>query len=584
MKKVFFISLILMAGTVGWFAAKYSGHGEKSAAPGERKILYYQSPMHPWITSDKPGRCTICGMQLEAVYEGQRGFAVEGVVTLASNSVHVINVQTEVVTNRSLTRTLRVAGVIDDDDTRHRRLSAYAEGRIEKLFVNYVGAEVTAGQPLATFYSPSLLAVESEYLTLFNQKLPAGLSETLQQERARLIDAAAQRLKRLGYSDAQLTTLAKKDSADARTEILAPMTGTVVTRNVYEGQYVKEGEVLFEIGDFSTMWFQFDAYERDLNGLRVGQNVEVTTPALPGKTFTAPITFIDPNLNAMTRSAKVRVELPNPLADDSGRQRRVLYHKLYADGVVKFETPAVPTVPRTAVLYAAEPIVYIEVDNGSYEQRKVKLGRRGDDYVEVLEGVRLGERVVTVGNLLIDAQAQLDATGRQTSGGEDSKTTSMKSDATSLDALTPEQQGPAKEFLRLTSDLSGALAADDLNRFNELAPPIHALIPKLIDSLGSVKALRPGLQKLEGNGHLEKAKDLAGARKEFLPFSMAAVELAKQLRTVELFKETKVFNCPMVNRAIPGAAKNGQWVQLETPLRNPFFGAAMLDCGSEVKP
>src|SRR6185503_13891595 len=135
-----------------------------------------------------------------------------------------------------------------------------------------------------------------------NQKLPAGVSDTLQQERARLIEAAGQRLKRLGYTDAQLAALAKKESADARTEILAPMTGTVVSRNVYEGQYVKEGEVLFEIGDFSTMWFQFDAYERDLAWLRVGQHVEVTASPLPGQTFTAPITFIDPNLNEMTRS------------------------------------------------------------------------------------------------------------------------------------------------------------------------------------------------------------------------------------------------------------------------------------------
>jgi Cu(I)/Ag(I) efflux system membrane fusion protein len=123
--------------------------------------------MHPWITSDKPGRCTICGMQLEPVREGERGFGGgEGVVTLGSNTVQVINVQTEPVTNRALVRTLRVAGMIDDNDTKHRRLSAYAEGRVEKLFVNYVGAEVMVGQPLAIFYSPSLLAAESEFLTL----------------------------------------------------------------------------------------------------------------------------------------------------------------------------------------------------------------------------------------------------------------------------------------------------------------------------------------------------------------------------------------------------------------------------------
>lgn len=589
------VILVLVVGVLaaagGWFAARHwpKRDAAPSASAGGRKILYYQSAMHPWIKSDKPGRCTICGMQLSPVYEGESGFqAAEGLVTLGSNSVQVINVQTEVMTNRTLARTLRVAGTVDDDDTRHRRISAYAEGRVEKLFVNFIGAEVVAGQPLAVFYSPALLAAESEYLTVVNQKVPPGISETLQQERARLIDAAAQRLKRLGYSDVQLVALTNKPQADARTEILAPMTGTVVLRNVYEGQYVKEGEVLFEIADFAMMWFQFDAYERDLNWLRVGQPVEIATPALPGRTLTAPITFIDPNLNEMTRSAKVRVELTNAVVEEDGRKRRLLFHKMYADGAVKFETPAVTAVPRTAVLQAPEPLVYVEVDPGAYEQRKVKLGRRGDDYIEVLEGIQPGERVVTTGNLLIDAQAQLDITTRSMSGAAGTNMTSTKTEtmagSASLGALTPAQQETVRDFLKLASDLGAALASDDVNKFNDIAPRVHAIIPKLIDSLSSVKALRPALQKLEEKAHLEKTKDLPTARKAFLPFSMATVELVKQLKTAEPFKAVKIFNCPMVDRAIPGAAKNGQWIQLGTPLRNPYFGADMLDCGTEVKP
>jgi Cu(I)/Ag(I) efflux system membrane fusion protein len=592
MKAKTFIAWVIvavLAAAGGWFAAKHSDAEKKPAPSGAREILYYQSPMHPWITSPKPGRCTICGMQLEPVYKGERGFAAtEGIVTLGSNSVQVINVQSELVTNRPLTRTLRVAGTIDDDDTRHRRLSAYADGRVEKLFVNYIGAEVVAGQPLAIFYSPSLLAAESEYLTVVNQKSPAAVSDVLREERKRLIDAAAQRLKRLGYSDGQLADLARKDAAAARTQILAPMTGTVVSRNVYEGQYVKEGEALFEIADFSTMWFQFDAYERDLSWLRVGQSVEIATPALPGRTLTAPITFIDPNLNEMTRSAKVRVELTNAVVEEDGRKRRLLFHRMYADGAVKFETSAVATVPRTAVLSASEPLVYVEVGTGAYEQRKVKLGRRGDDYIEVLEGVQAGERVVTTGNMLIDAQAQLDVTSRSMEGRAPRVPDRNSTNNVGLVELVPptlseSQQETARDFLKLASDLGAALASDDTNKFNEIAPRVHAIIPKLIDSLGAVKSLRPTLQKLEENGHLEKAKDLPTARKAFLPFSMATVELLKPLRTVEPFKAVKIFNCPMVDRAIPGAAKNGQWIQLEPPLRNPYFGADMLDCGTEVK-
>jgi Cu(I)/Ag(I) efflux system membrane fusion protein len=583
MKTVLIVLVVAaLAATGGWFAAKrfnISSAHEAAAAKGERKILFYQSPMHPWIKSDKPGNCTICGMKLMPVYEGEKGYGadVEGVTTLGPNAIQVINVQTEPVKRRPLVRTLRVAGTVEDDDSKHRRLTSYVDGRIDQLFVNFVGAEVVAGQPLASLYSPMLLTAESEYLTVLRQKPPPTATNLLA-EHTRLLSAAAERLKRLGYSDAQISALANKKEAEAHVQVLAPVTGTVVTRNVYEGQYVKEGELLFELADFDEMWFQFDAYERDLAWLRVGQQVDVTTPSLPGKSFTAPIAFIDPNLNDMTRSARVRVVMKNPIIDDNGRKRRLLFHRMYADGVVKVEAPEVVAVPRTAVLAGgAQPLAYVDLGGGAYEQRKVKLGRSGDDFVEVLGGLKEGERVVTTGNLLIDAQAQLNASAN----AGDSVTARTPSSVQSLDA---SQQQVAKQFVTFVSDLGAALAADDVKRFNTIAPQLHALVPKLIDAFGPVKDLRPALSKLEEGGHVEPAKDLAAARKEFLPLSLAAVELAKQLRAVDPFKEIKIYNCPMVNRAVPGAGKNGQWLQLAPPLRNPFFGSGMLDCGDEVKP
>jgi Cu(I)/Ag(I) efflux system membrane fusion protein len=189
--------------------------------------------------------------------------------------------------------------------------------------------------------------------------------------------------------------------------------------------------------------------------------------------------------------------------------------------------------------------------------------------------------------LLIDAQAQLNATTRSMEGRVPDQTSAATNNQGLVElvppTLTGAQQQSAREFLKLTSDLGAALAADDIKKFNEIAPRVHAAIPKLLDSLGSITSLRPVLQKLETDGHLEAAKDLPAARKEFLPFSIAAVELTKQLRAAEPFKSIKIFNCPMVDRAVRGAAKNGPWIQLEGPLRNPFFGAEMIDCGTEVK-
>ncbi|MFM8469268.1 MAG: efflux RND transporter periplasmic adaptor subunit, partial [Limisphaerales bacterium] len=403
-----------------WFDADHFicalQHGGTAAADySGRKVHYYHSAMHPWVKSDKPGKCTVCGMDLVPVYEGQAGFAVSaGLVTLGTNAIQAAHVQTVEVRRQPLRRTLRVAGIIDDNDTRHRRLSAYVEGRIEKLHVNFVGAEVKEGEPLATFYSPMLLNTEREYVLLFRQS-QAAHSYALTTEHKRLLTAAEQRLTRYGLTPAQIAKLPFKSETNHLSEILAPMSGTVVTREIYEGQFVKEGDKLFELADFFTMWFQFDLYERDLAWVRVGQPVEITVPSVPGKKFTATVSFIEPNLNDMTRTARVRVELQNPLITVEGRARRELLHKTYAEAVVGLDTPEVLALPRSAVLHTGDrSVVYVDKGGGAYEQRRVKLGRAGDEYWEILDGVKNGERIVTTGNLLIDGQAQLNSQATDT--------------------------------------------------------------------------------------------------------------------------------------------------------------------------
>ena len=175
-KTVFLILLIaIIAAAGGWWAAKHLSHQHESSAPslsGGRKIRFYQCSMHPQVKSDQPGKCPICGMDLSPIFEGQGAFS-ENLITLDSNSISVVHVQSEVVKRQPLRRTLRVAGTIDDDDTKHRIISAYIDGRIENLSVNYIGAEVEKGQPLAGFYSPNLLTAEREYLVVA-QRGPAN--------------------------------------------------------------------------------------------------------------------------------------------------------------------------------------------------------------------------------------------------------------------------------------------------------------------------------------------------------------------------------------------------------------------------
>lgn len=403
------IVAVIAAGALGWYAGRKRAEQGRPPQTGEKKVAFYQSSMHPWIKSEKPGNCTICGMKLTPIYEGEKGFEAEGeLVTLSSNGIQVINVQSEPVKVRQLKRELHVAGRIEADETRLRVLSAYLDGRIEKLFVNYLGAEVRAGEPLAVLYSPEVLSAEREYLNIISRTNHAD-SPRLAAEHQRLVEGAYNRLKRLGLTDPDIEGLLSKGATNLTTRIRAPISGTVVTRSVYEGQYVKEGDKLFEIADLSKVWFKFDIYEQDLSWIARGLPVEVTSMALGTNVFTGQISFIDPNINDAARSARVRVELENPLLGEGERARRLLYNGLYAEGRIKINAGEGLAVPRTAVIDPGDfPRVYIDSGGGAYELRRVKIGRRGEDYWEVLEGVDEDELVVTSGTLLLDSQAQMN--------------------------------------------------------------------------------------------------------------------------------------------------------------------------------
>lgn len=550
-----------------WFATRQLHHGNASSAatsgqPAGRKLIYYQSAMHPWIKSPKPGRCTICGMELTPVYEGDAGFDAAGggdVVPLTQTMIQVVKVQTAEAQVRPLTKTLTVAGMVDDNATRHRVLSAYIPGRIQKLYVNFMGAEVKEGQPLAEFYSPTLLQSEREYRTLTGD----------------LRSATALRLLQMGLTSAQIEALPEKPGDKLTSQILSPIGGTVVAQNVYEGQYVQEGERLFEIADFSTMWFQFRAYEQDLPWIKPGLKVNITTPSHPGKTFTGNITFIDPNFDEATRSTKVRVELENPLVDG----RRLLLHRLYADGLVRLDLPDALTIPRAAVIETGpEAVAYVDQGGGAYSRRVLQLGRRGDALVEVTSGLSVGDKVVVNGNLLIDGQAEMNRAFAEPAA--------TNAPGVALPALTDAQRKAAKDFLAVADAITASLAADKLDEFNMQAAKSHEAMPALMDAfVNADKAWHPLLKSIEEAGHLEKADDLKAARKTFHPFSNAAVALAQALRRGEKeFASLKVFRCPMTKAVFPGAPASAEWMQLKPDISNPYMGVQMNDCGTEVKP
>lgn len=569
LRTVLGLILIALAAAAGWWAGSRRGT-PAPAATSDRRILYYQSSMHPWIKSDQPGKCTICGMDLAPVFEGESGFsAASDVITLNSNSITVSHVQTVPVVRQPVVRTVRLSGVVDDDDSRHRILSAYVEGRMERWWINVDGAEVKAGQPLGEVYSPMLLAGIREYLALVRG---GPGSEPLRR-------AAAFRLLQMGLLADQIEQLPGTfGDTNLLVEIRSPLAGTVVERDIYAGQTVTAGQRLLELADFSTMWLQLEAYEDDLAWLRPGQSVMITSPSLPGRIFTNAIAYIDPNLSMTTRSTRVRVEIPNPLLETPTGSERLLRHRVLAQGRVRTESAPVLTVPRSAVLNAGQPKVFVEVSNGTYQPRTVTLGRVGDTDVEVVSGLSEGERVVSQGALLLDGQAQLNSLS-QTSAPSPTPVTVV-----TLPAWNAAESSRVREFLTALDALRESLSQDSVVGFNAAAPRVHSLAPGMAELLSRESGEAARGQELVRLSHLETAADLESARKQFHPLSEWAVQLGRQLRARPEFVDLKLYECPMTKRAFPGAPARATWMQLTAPIRNPYFGAEMLDCGTEVRP
>jgi Cu(I)/Ag(I) efflux system membrane fusion protein len=544
-------------------AALLAGCGKPDSA-ADRKVRFYQSPMHPWIKSDEPGNCTICGMDLVPVYEGEEGVETDSkTVLLPESTIQVIQVGTAEVKRGTLQRTLRLAGVIDDDAGRHRMVAAFFDGRIEKPFIEQVGEEIRKGQPLVEIYSPELLYVVREY-----QRARAGSDRTV-------YDVAARRLIQFGLTPDQLEGIALQSPDRYGIDLLSPITGTVIKRYVNQGQYVKTGDLLFELGDFSKMWFHATAYESDLPFLHLGQKAEISTPAAPGETFEGVVTLIDPNFDPMTRSTTIRIEVANPLVRSPRGERRALPHQAFGEASLLTEAGEGLLVPRSAVLDTGRRIVaYVQKGEGRFERRDLRVIARGDGQVLIASGLAEGERVVTQGSLLLDAESQM-----KDSGG-DSALPDLTLVSNSRPAATKIPSHPLDTILAAIAGVGEALAADDLSAYQKAVESLHAPIPR--ETLSA--DVQSALAEVEKTRHLTGgAGSLDAARAAYLPLSEAASALVLALQKEQVGAgEFFVFACPMTESAFPGAPAKARWIQKQEPLQNPWFGAAMAECGAPV--
>lgn len=377
-----------------------------SAGPqGERKVLYWVDPMNPQRKYDKPGKASD-GMDLVPVYaEGtgpQAAPPPEGAVKISPERQQLVGVRYGKVSEVPLTKTIRAVATLTYDETKIAKIHPKVEGWIDRVYVNFTGELVRKNQALLTIYSPELVATQEEYLLALRARDSLGSSsfQDVATGANSLLEAARTRLELWDISEKQIAELEKTKKPVKNLTLYSPGAGFVTTRNSYENQRVTPDTELYAIADLSTIWAIADFYEYEVGNIRLGQQVNLTLAAFPGRIFRGRVTYIYPQLETTTRTLRVRAELPNPNFS--------LKPDMYGNVELEINFGRRLAVPEEAVLDSGtEQVVFVALHNGYFEPRQVRIGDRVDDQVIVLSGLKAGETIVTSGNFLIDAESRL---------------------------------------------------------------------------------------------------------------------------------------------------------------------------------
>jgi membrane fusion protein, copper/silver efflux system len=358
-----------------------------------RRIKFYRNPMGLPDISPTPKQDSM-GMDYIPVYEDED--ANDGTVKISPGKIQKTGVRSEQVAKRVLNIPVRVPGTIQLDERRTSIVSFRFEGFIESVENVTTGQHVHKGQPLMRVYSPALASAAAEYVSVHGAKAGSGIT-------SQGVKGARRRLENLGMSEQAITEIERTGELSLSVPWLAPQDGEILERNAVNGMRAAPGAVLFRIADHQVVWVVADIAERDLASISIGQKVSVRPRAYMDRLFSGEVALIYPHLNAQTRTARIRIELPNPDG--------LLRPDMYADVEIATGTEAaVLTVPDSAVIDSgARQIVLLDKSEGRFEPRAVKLGRRGDGRVEIREGVSEDDKVVVTATFLIDAESNLKA-------------------------------------------------------------------------------------------------------------------------------------------------------------------------------
>jgi membrane fusion protein, copper/silver efflux system len=524
--------------------------------------------MHPQIRQPGPGSCPICGMELIPVSMGDDD-GVHGELprlTVSDRAAALMSVQVWPVERLDVASDVRLSGTIGYDETQVHDVVTRTEGQVERLYVNYENAAVRRGQRIADIFSPAIQAASQELLQASRAAQRGGMAD--------LVEAAAGQLLALGVTRAQVDRILESGEAARTFTVFSQADGVISDLTARQGEWLMAGGRLMRIAGVSRVWAQFEAYERDLARLQVGRPLQFTVESFPGEVFGGTIAFIDPVVDGGRRTVRVRVQVDNP----GGRLKPGMLARGQASGPAAAAGALV--IPATApLLTGRRALVYVQLpgfERPTFEPRDVTLGERRGAYWEIASGLTEGELVVVNGAFRIDSELQIRGRPSMMSSPP-ANPVELRQDTRLVPVVLSSTAG--RELARVVDsylNVAAALAADDAVAARTAARGLDAALRSAtLNGLDAAAArewrrAREELQRRAAT--IGGMSDIAAARSEMLPLSVRMEAVVATFRSNEVGPLYRAV-CPMVQ------GREGTWLTRTEVVENPYYGAAMFDCG-----